>query len=98
MTKFIKVWFSEWDFNYKPEFVGVERYNDKSVWISGRRRARHSEYENYFLTEQEAKEALKAYWSEIKQGIEKRIESEKIKIEKISQAIEKLNEKGKQND
>ncbi len=38
--------------------VVVERANDKSVWINGRRSARRSSYENYFDTFEEGRDFL----------------------------------------
>jgi hypothetical protein len=41
-----------------PVEVEVEKVTDKSVWIDGRRRSRETDWECYFETYQEAKQAL----------------------------------------
>lgn len=45
-----------WRINIEP--VEVEKVNDKTVWINGRRNARTSNYDNYFDTFEEAKSFL----------------------------------------
>lgn len=39
---------------------GVDKHNDKSVWIKGRRSARISSFDSYFPTWEQAHEALLA--------------------------------------
>lgn len=64
------------------EAVEVERFNDKSVWINGRRNARKSSYEKYFETWNLAKAYLIQEISEEVKRCQNQLEYELKRLEK----------------
>lgn len=54
METWYKTRFSRFSLRTEVEPVELDRVNDKSVWINGRRLARVSDYEQYHRTELDA--------------------------------------------
>jgi hypothetical protein len=54
----MKMWKVYIGWTRAPVEVEVEKVTDKSVWIDGRRKLRETQWECYFETYQEARQAL----------------------------------------
>ncbi len=73
--------------NYKPEIkeVEVEKETDKSIWIGNQRILKESDYQKFFNSKDEAKEALTKFYNS-------KILRAKVEITEMEKNIKALRE------